>query len=139
MESVRAFSGAALARLRQDRGLSHDALAELVGILRPNLIAYEKGRRLPSPATLSTIAAALGVAPADLALVPRSDWTLADLRAFAGLSKTEVAEALGVARSTYDAYETGRRQLLEAYIPPLARMLGSDESEIRTALLRTTR
>jgi transcriptional regulator with XRE-family HTH domain len=137
MEAVRAFSGQALQQQRHKRGLSLDALADLVGISRPNLIAYEKARRQPSPATLAALAGALSVHPARLSAVPASAWTLADMRAFAGFTKSEVAAELGVARATYDAMEAGRRQLRADLFEPLAALLGRSAATLRAAYGRS--
>lgn len=137
MEAVRAFSGRALQELRRQRGLSLDALAGLVAISRPNLIAYEKARRHPSPATLAALAGALNVEPARLSAVPASAWTLADLRAFAGYTKSDVAAELGVARATYDAMEAGRRQLRADLFEPLAALLGRKPATLRSAYRRS--
>lgn len=137
MEAVRAFSGRALEGLRHKRGLSLDALAGLVAISRPNLIAYEKARRQPSPATVIALADALHVDPVRLSAVPASTWTLADVRAFAGYTKTEVAAELGVARATYDAMEAGRRRLRADLFEPLAGLLGRSPATVRSAYRRS--
>lgn len=137
MEAVRSFSGVALAEARRRRGLSLDALADRVGVSRPNLIAYEKGRRHPSPGTLAALAAALQVAPAGLSDVPQTAWTLADVRAFSGRTKSEVAAALGIARGTYDAMEAGRRTLRAELMQPLAALLGRTPAVVRAAYRRT--
>lgn len=125
MEGVASFDPEALAALRRRRGLSHDALGRLVGQTRNNLIAWEKGRVLPSPANLVRLAAALEVDPLGLTTVTLRTATLADLRARAGLSRPRVAAELGIGRSSYDRYERGRgpRELPAGIAKQLAELL----------------
>lgn len=47
-------------RVRVSRGLSQEALAEIVGIGQPNLSAYERGRREPTLDTLNRLLVACG-------------------------------------------------------------------------------
>ena len=125
IEAVASFDPEALRRLRRAKRLSHDALAERVGIARPNLIAYEQGKKRPSPRTLGALAAGLGADPMQLLAVTARTATLADLRAAkAGLTTTETAAALGVPRHSYDRMEAGKRPLDDATAEQLAEMLG---------------
>lgn len=50
-----------LRRLRGDAGLSQRELAVRAEIPQPNIAAYERGRRAPSPATVARLTAALRV------------------------------------------------------------------------------
>ena len=137
MEAVRRFSGTRLRECRQRRGVTIDALAEAVGTTRPNLIAYEKGRRLPSPSTVQVLADALRVRPHEFADAPRNQWALEDLRVFSGWTKTAAAAALGVPRATYDAMEAGRRRLRDDLFEPLAALLDRSPAVLRAAYRRT--
>lgn len=137
MEAVQNFAGEALQEWRRKRGLSHDDLASIVNISRPNLIAYEKGRRRPSPPTTVALAAALRVAPSRLSAIHAREWTLADLRSFSGCTKADAAAALGVARGTYAAMETGRRRLRPDLIEPLAVLLECSPTKVRAAHRRS--
>ena len=135
-EAVRAFDPAALRRLRQERGLSLDALAELVGISRSNLIPYEHERTRPSPGTLRRLAEGLGVDPLELTTVTAETATLADLRARRGLTKTELAAQLGVPRHRYERVERGVRTLEEPLVAALAEALGVTVGVLASALER---
>lgn len=137
-EAVRSFSGETLARSRQMRGLSHDQLGEVVGIKRPNLIAYEKGDRRPSPPTAVALADALSLPLEQLSSVDPSCWTLEDLRGFSGRTRKEVAEALGVRPDTYARMERGARRLHPEHVPAVAKVLGRTERAVRDAYHRTT-
>ena len=53
-------------RLRKEQGLSHDALAEKVGVTRPAISLIESHQRQPRLLTCAKIAAALGVRLADV-------------------------------------------------------------------------
>ena len=46
--------------LRRSRGLTQEALAEVVGISQPNLSAYEQDRRVPTLDTLNRLVVACG-------------------------------------------------------------------------------
>ena len=134
IEAVASFDSDALLRLRRAKGLSHDGLAERVGIARPNLIAYEKGGKRPSPRTLRALAAALGVDPMKLVTVTVGTATLADLRAVkGGLTTTETAAALGVPRHSYDRIEAGRRPLDDATAERLAELFGVPPATVAAA------
>ncbi len=135
-EAVRSFDPAALVRLRRARGLSHDALAELVTSARPTLIAYEKGARTPGPAALHRLAGALGVDALALTSTTLKRATLADLRARVGLSKTELAGRLGLQRHTYDRIERGVRQLEPQTIEAMAEILGVTAAAVEAAYKR---
>jgi transcriptional regulator with XRE-family HTH domain len=55
-----------LQRLREDRGLSREALAQLSGITRMGIYYIETGRRQPTVHTLRKLAKALQVPLAEL-------------------------------------------------------------------------
>ena len=54
------------ARLRKEQGLSHDALAEKVGVSRPAISFIEGHKRIPTILTCAKIARALGVRLSDV-------------------------------------------------------------------------
>ena len=136
MEAVRSFDGTALRRLRKARGMSHDALASLTSTARPNLIAYEKGTRTPSPAKLGVLARALEVDPLDLMGVTPATATLAQLRARIGLSRSEVAAELGISRKSYDSIERGGARLRPNVGSELAALLRLSKDEVDAARRR---
>ena len=134
IEAVASFDPSALRRLRQAKRLSHDGLADRVGIARPNLIAYEQGKKRPSPKTLRALAAALGADPLQLLSVTARTATLADLRAAkGGLTTTETAAAVGLPRHSYDRMEAGRRPLDAETAQRLAELLGVAPSTVVAA------
>ncbi len=55
--------------VREQRGLTQEALAEKAGMKAPNLSRVEAGKHVPSLPTLERVAAALGVRVADLVAV----------------------------------------------------------------------
>jgi transcriptional regulator with XRE-family HTH domain len=138
-EAVRSFNPEALRRLRQAAGLSHDALAALVAINRQGLIAYEKGTKRVGLHSLHLLARALDVDPLELTTVTRSSATLADLRARAGVSKTDLAARLGMHRTMWDRVERGERRLSRDNTQAVAEVLGVEASEVRAALERGVR
>jgi transcriptional regulator with XRE-family HTH domain len=58
--------GAVLRELRQERGWSQEAFAELSRCSRPHVSRLESGRNSPSLSMLFQVAAALDVQPAEL-------------------------------------------------------------------------
>ena len=64
-----ALFGENLKRLRKDRDVTQEVLAERLGFKRPGPIALQETKfkaRVPKPDTVRRYAAALGVSPADL-------------------------------------------------------------------------
>ena len=83
--------GARLNRLRREAGLTLADIATTLGVSKPTVWAWEKGKARPLPERLESIAAALGVAPDLLAAAPAPreiDAVIAECRA-------RIAEACG--------------------------------------------
>ena len=137
IEAVASFDPDALRRLRQAKKLSHDGLADRVGIARPNLIAYEQGRKRPSPKTLRALAAALGADPMRLLTASARTATLADLRAAkAGRTTTYTAATLGISRDTYDQLEGGMGRLDGDEVERVVALRGCAPAPVLAALRR---
>jgi transcriptional regulator with XRE-family HTH domain len=132
-EPVATFDPEALRALRHARGLSHDQLGEAVGMNRPTLIAYEQKRRRPGIAAVVALAGFFDVDPLELTTSTLETATLADLRTRAGLTKTAVAENLGLGRSTWDQVERGRRTLQPYVATRLAALLDVSVSQVLAA------
>ena len=153
MHWVDTFDGQRLARLRRDRGLSQQQLAEAVyrvenGDAQPPpttaetvrrvltvslaISAYESGSRRPRGAALHHLAAALDVDVLDL-LADGVQPSLPLLRARLGLSQGDVAAALGVSRPAYAHVEQGRRSLSDDEVGRLAGALQVDVARLRQA------
>ena len=60
------FNAAAVLRTRLTRGLSREELADLVGVSRQSVHAYETGVTAPRPARALRIAEVLDIDPADM-------------------------------------------------------------------------
>lgn len=71
---MRRLVGRNFARLRNERGLTQDAVAELSGLSQQYLSGLERGRRNPTIITLFELANVLGVSHIDL-LRPDDDDT----------------------------------------------------------------
>lgn len=83
--------GTRLNRLRREAGLTLADVAAALGVSKPTVWAWEKGKARPLPERLEAIAAALGVDPELLAAAPASreiEGLIADCRA-------RIAEACG--------------------------------------------
>jgi transcriptional regulator with XRE-family HTH domain len=134
VEGVANLDWRALLRARRASGLSHDALAVLVGTPRPNLIAYEKGRRVPGAERLAQLAAAVGLAdPLELTTATAETVTLADLRVRAGLDVVDVARRLGVDRSELKVLESGAGELTADFAAVLSSLFAVPERQLYEA------
>ena len=127
-----------MARLRKARGLTLDALGERVGRARPNVIKWEAGEA-PSPPKLVALAQALEIAPWQLTVVKPQAAELADLRAWAGLTRRELAARAGIRRSTYSDIENGAAPLGPEAAAAVARVLECDVSRVERAYRRGVR
>jgi transcriptional regulator with XRE-family HTH domain len=65
LEITKAFS-LVLLRIRKEKGLTHEKLAELAGLHPTTLSLLERNKRQPSITTIFLLAAGLGVEPEDL-------------------------------------------------------------------------
>ncbi|HFC8546471.1 TPA: helix-turn-helix domain-containing protein [Neisseria lactamica] len=66
MDTLLINFGMHLAKLRQDRGLSQEALAELSGLHRTYISSLERGKRNPTLTTLNSLKMALDIKFTDL-------------------------------------------------------------------------
>jgi transcriptional regulator with XRE-family HTH domain len=57
-------------RVREDRGLSREGLADKAGVSMRTLERIEMGQTVPRRATIKVLADALGVEPEDLSCIP---------------------------------------------------------------------
>lgn len=136
-EKVANFDPQRLIAARRANGLSHDALGALVGVARSNLIAYEKGRRTPSPVRLAALASALGVDPLELTTTPSvAEATLSDLRLRAAISNAELARRAGISASYLFLVSTGTRPLTASIAQRLAAALDVDVDTLEPAIRR---
>jgi DNA-binding XRE family transcriptional regulator len=62
-----------LNRLRRERGLTLAQVAEVLGVSKPTVWAWEKGKARPLPDRIGAIAGVLGVKPEELEELPGND------------------------------------------------------------------
>jgi transcriptional regulator with XRE-family HTH domain len=84
--------GARLARLRREAGLTLADVAARLGVSKPTVWAWEKGKARPLPERIEAIAAALGVESAELA---HTSGPSADLGAMIADCRARIADACG--------------------------------------------
>ena len=63
---MRALVGRNVKRLRQRKGLTQEAFADVSGLSQQYISGLENGRRNPTVVTLHELASALGTAPMEL-------------------------------------------------------------------------
>ena len=83
--------GARLNRLRREAGLTLADVAAALGVSKPTVWAWEKGKARPLPERLEAIAAALGVEPELLAAAPASR----EIEGLIAECRARIAEACG--------------------------------------------
>jgi transcriptional regulator with XRE-family HTH domain len=88
--------GLRLARLRREAGLTLADVAARLGVSKPTVWAWEKGKARPLPERMDAIADALGAAPEDLAGQNEAD---VDLRGLIDECRTRIADASGTSPS----------------------------------------
>ncbi|MEE1820675.1 helix-turn-helix transcriptional regulator [Streptomyces sp. BE20] len=102
------FDAARLRAARTAAGASAARIMRVTGVSERAVSFYLAGSRVPRPEHLVLLAAAVGVAPADLCVVDQE--RLAHLRVFTGRSRVRMATVLGMAEATYRELEnTGHR------------------------------
>jgi transcriptional regulator with XRE-family HTH domain len=102
------FDPRRLRAAREAAQLSQGALAEAAQVHVSSIREWEAGRQVPRVETVASLAQALRISPADLLDQPEGTArTLQQLRAAAGKSQKQIAEAAGMLRNTYSAVERG--------------------------------
>lgn len=84
--------GVKLNRLRREAGMTLADVAQRLGVSKPTVWAWEKGKARPLPERMAAIAEALGAAPEDLAETASAD---ADTAALIAGCRQRIAEACG--------------------------------------------
>ncbi|MGH3501397.1 MAG: helix-turn-helix domain-containing protein [Nocardioidaceae bacterium] len=134
-ESVRGWSPTALRQARRAAGLTQEDLAAEAGCAPSAIGIWESGRYGPQPRHAVALAAALELSIHDLLDIDPADATVRDLRAWVGLTQTDVREALSL--RDIGAIERGTRPIPPDVLPRLAELYGVDEATLRTAAERT--
>lgn len=128
------FRPDALRTAREQAGLTQQQLADLLGIRDQAVYRWEHGRVTPTPATVGSIAAALGLAPADL--LDHSPATLAELRERAGLTQGELAARVGLSQIAVSRLERGQADLDDQLAASLAAVLAVPVEQVAAAYER---
>ncbi len=136
-KGVRGFSSSLLRKARADAGFRPDELARLLGVSRQAVTTWESGKSKPSPGMLRALAEALRVQPADLAPIREEDLRMGDLRAHAGLTQIEVADALAVNPTMVGDMERGFRPVSEDQVTTLTALYGLTDDRVRAVWERT--
>jgi len=100
------FHSDTLRQLRREKGMTQVELADLLGVSRESVKAWETDRRVPGPARVRDLASALGVSTAVL-VAPKARLLPADLREKQGLSVSDLARLLQVDEALILAAEDG--------------------------------
>ncbi|WP_220472359.1 helix-turn-helix domain-containing protein [Tomitella gaofuii] len=131
--AVRGFSGARLRRIRTDRGLTGDELADAAGVSYQAISHWETGRATPTPPRLARIATALNVTISDLVVIPLAKRNLSDLRVQAGLTQAQLGESAELSQPVVANLEKGRVEFDAGRAARLAAALGVHTPEVEAA------
>lgn len=102
------FDPQRLRAAREAAKLTRGALAKAAGVHASSVGEWESGRQVPRVETVAALARALNIEPVALLEPIDGDTpTLERLRAAAGMSQQQTAEAAGMLRNTYSAVERG--------------------------------
>ena len=129
-----------LRRARERAGLTQHELARRVGVAGGERVSmWERGAAQPRPELLPPLAAALGLAPADLLVPDRLGSDLRRLRFLAGLSSAGLAETIHLSKVTLKRWEAGHLSRLPTSVTleALAGALGVTVLTVRRALTRS--
>jgi transcriptional regulator with XRE-family HTH domain len=129
------FDPQRLRAAREAANLTRGALAEAAGVHVSSIGEWEAGRQVPRVETVAALARALRIEPSALLEPIEGDaLTLERLRATAGLSQQQTADAAGLLRNTYSAVERGETAALSyADTQALARVLSVTADQLRAA------
>jgi len=135
--SVPGYSPRRLRAARRKAGMTQRQLAAQLGIARQNVTRWETpGAVMPRVTTLREIAAAIGIPFTEL--LDDTARGLAGLRAAAGLTQRQLADAAEVPRSTVSALERGEiATLAPGIVGRLAATLDVDVEDVVEAHART--
>ena len=129
------FDPQRLRTAREAASLTRGALAEAAGVHISSVSEWEAGRQVPRVETVAALARALRIEPSALLQpIEGAAPTLERLRAAAGLSQQQAAEAAGMLRNTYSAVERGETAALSyTDTQALARVLSVTDDQLRAA------
>lgn len=117
----RRFNDSPIAKARLAKGMTQKELAEAIGAKQAQISAWERGAIPPSVDVLVRIASALDIDVVKL-MTPRnqSNNNIKELRTAKGLTQVELSKMLGIAQSTYSAYESGANEFSEEMLQRIA-------------------
>lgn len=135
------FFASTLKKIRSDKNITQQQLAELIGLSRYTIQDWEAAKRTPSLDMLPKIAKALDTTTDRLVGEPENmatkentvTFSPADLKAMRkeiGISTRELARQVGAQQSVIEDYEAGRQTPDKTMIEELAVALGCEVDEL---------
>jgi transcriptional regulator with XRE-family HTH domain len=119
---------------RERLGLSRSELAELAGVTRERVWAWERGRDQPTASVVPPLARALGLSPMDLLDVDPDRPTFAALRIAAGVTLQDLAHRTGIPYTRVHRIERGTSSASAQDVAALSRVLEVPAKRLRVAL-----
>lgn len=135
--TVKGFQPSQLRRLRRKQQITQEQLAVLCGLHPGTVNRYESGDLIPQPTTLAAIARVLHAPISDFVQIRHFKATVADYRAWAGMSQQNAAKAARMSVPTWGGIERAAREPTAAQWAAIARALDQPERRLVAAWKRT--
>lgn len=133
------FDGSRLRAYRRERHWTILELAELTGLSRSSIQHWETGIASPDPRTAPKLAQVFGVRVQDLTTLADDDIGLTELRALAGKLASDIADSVGIDRTTWGEIERGFKKPLADAVDNVAALLEVDTDAVWAAWQRSQR
>ena len=134
---LRGFDPGKLKEVREARGITRADLARRAQTGVATIQHWESGVRSPQVDTLAQVADALGVAIADLVVVPSEERFPGDWRVLRGLTQPQLGARAGLSTSAVARIERGEIPLPDSVALNLSKALEISVDELRAAYRRT--
>ena len=122
-----------VAQARIKKGITQEQLANMIGVDKRQISAWELGRFMPSVSTLQRIADALDMDLVELVKAQpdkKKCSPIALIRREKGMSQGQLAKAVGVSQGLISTYETGANTPGPEVLQAIANALGVQVSDI---------
>jgi transcriptional regulator with XRE-family HTH domain len=130
---LRGFSAEAFMRARRANHLSRGELARLADISPGAVSAWETERATPQADTLARVTSILGIGIDDVVHIEPEKRSLGDLRIYAGMTQSQLANMVGISTTSIAALERGESRLRPDTAKAIAKALRLPAREVTAA------
>lgn len=122
--TIQNFNPEGFREARESSGFSIKRLAQESMVSQSSIYAWERGGRRPTIESLSIVMAVMGRPVDEVLNVSTKSANIRDLRVVSGMTRGEVAEALGMKVSGWGSIERGEVPMSDDKAAPLAELFG---------------